>query len=230
MNFFNLLVLIIVLLLLVYILYYYFMGSMTHVSTVLVPLSSAITPYTPLKSATNTRYAYGAWVYVNNLNPNNNTVITRNHNFRLYVTPNAPQLQCDFIMKNGTTQQTIITNNFPMQRWCFIIVSVDNQFVDYYLNGKLVKSEKKQMMMMMPPDAGTGLTLGNSPKDSFVNMPFVPFDAYLGKVIHWQTPVDPQTAWTTYLNGNGVSNKIFPYHANLSFIKDNVTTGTYSLF
>jgi len=207
------------------------MGSMTNISTVLVPLTGAINPYTPIKAPTNQRYAYGAWVYVNNLNPNNNTIISRNNNFSLYIQPDAPQLNCDFKMKTGPIETTVITTNFPLQRWCFIVVSVDGQFVDYYLNGKLVKSEKKKGMLAPPPDVGTGLSLGNSVGDVFKRIgTFVPFDAYLGKVIHWQSPVDPQTAWSTYLNGNGVSNRVFPYHANLTFSKDNAVTGSYNLF
>ena len=103
-----------------------------------------------------------------------------------------------------------------------IIDNILNQFIDYYLNGKLIKSEKKSTILATPPDGNTPLYLGNTP--------FLPFDAYLGRVIRWSSPVDPQTAWDTYLSGNGVSSSVTPYHANLSIMKDHVTTSTYKLW
>jgi hypothetical protein len=127
----------------------------------------------------------------------------------------------------GTSQSTIITNNFPVQRWCFVLVSVDGQFIDYYINGKLVRSEKKQ--------SNTPLAIPSSDSSAY---PVIlgnpsgtpPFDAYLAKIIHWSAPVDPQTAWSTYLSGNGLVNTLMPYHANLAFIKNDVTTSTYQLW
>lgn len=223
MDYFNLFILIIVLLVLVYILYYFFLSTKTTVNSNLLNLNAAVQPYNKVASPAGVRYAYGVWVYVNNLNDVNNTIIGRAGNFRLWIDKTAPILNCDFAMSgNGGTQTTAITNNFPLQKWSFIVISVDNLFVDYYINGKLVKSEKKQLMMKTPPDANTPLYFGNNP--------FYPFDAYLGKVIRWTNPVDPQTAWSTYLNGNGMGSTMMPYHANLSIIKDNIQTATYNLW
>ena len=225
MNALNLTVLIIVLLIFVYILYYFFFSTITYVNSTMLNLNAAVTPYSKLALPTSARYAYGAWIYVNNLGVKNMIISrpsTSGNNISLYLDPTSPTLYCDLQMNDNSVQTTPITNNFPIQRWCFIIVSVDGQFVDYYLNGKLIKSEKKTLMMATPPDVNTPLYLGNNP--------FIPFDAYLGRVIQWTNPIDPQTAWTTYLNGNGLSSNISPYHANLSFIKDNVTSSTYQLW
>jgi hypothetical protein len=225
MNYLNLFVSIIVLIILIYILYYFFLTTQSTINSKMLNLNTIIQPISKIDAPTNVRYAYGAWIYVNNLNDINNTVFSRDQNIRLYIEPKSPILHCDLVMNDGTTQTTAITNNLPIQKWCFIVVSVDNQFIDYYLNGKLIKSEKKQIMMKMPPNVDTPLYLGNSGYT-----PFIPFDAYLGKVIRWTTPIDPQTAWNTYLSGNGVSTSMMPYHANISFVKDNVTTSTYSLW
>lgn len=229
MNALNLSVLIVVLLIFIYILYYYFFSTITYINSTIVNLNSAVAPYSKLDAPKNVRYAYGVWVYVNNLGPSN-TIICRptsnsatTKNFNLYLDTTTPTLYCYIQNTDATkTQATAITNNFPIQRWCFIIVSVDGQFIDYYINGKLVKSEKKSTILASPPDGNTPLYLGNSP--------FQPFDAYLGRVIRWSSAIDPQTAWDTYLSGNGTSNSISPYHANLSIVKDNVTTSTYKLW
>ena len=224
MNYLNLFVSIIILIILIYILYYFFLSTQSTINKKILNTNIIIQGYDKIDAPQNVRYAYGVWIYVNNLNDINNTVISRDQNFRIYIEPKSPILHCELVMKDGTTQTTAITNNLPIQKWCHIVVSVDNQFIDYYLNGKLIKSEKKQTMLKTPPSVNVPLYLGNSGYT-----PFIPFDAYLGKVIRWTTPVDPQTAWNEYLKGNGVSS-MMPYHANISFLKDNVTTSTYSLW
>ena len=224
MNYLNLFVSIIILIILIYILYYFFLSTQSTINKKILNTNIIIQGYDKIDAPQNVRYAYGVWIYVNNLNDINNTIISRDQNFRFYIEPKSPVLHCDLVMKDGTTQTTAITNNFPIQKWCHIVVSVDNQFIDYYLNGKLIKSEKKQIMLKTPPAVNVPLYLGNSGYT-----PFIPFDAYLGKVIRWTTPIDPQTAWNEYLKGNGVSS-MMPYHANISFLKDNVTTSTYSLW
>lgn len=231
MNPITLFILIVVLLILIYILYYYFFSTTTYINSSVLNLNTVVVPYTKLASPANVRYAFGVWVYVNNLGPNNtilsrpssSTYATAANNFKLYLDATTPTLYCYIQNSDATkTQPTAITNNFPIQRWCFIVVSVDGQFIDYYLNGKLIKSEKKSTILATPPDGNTPLYLGNTP--------FLPFDAYLGRVIRWSSPVDPQTAWDTYLSGNGVSSSVTPYHANLSIMKDHVTTSTYKLW
>ena len=36
----------------------------------------------------------------------------------------------------------IITDNFPLQKWVCIGLSVDSQFVDGYIDGKLIRSQR----------------------------------------------------------------------------------------
>jgi len=43
-------------------------------------------------------------------------------------------------INNGSA--ILITNNYPIQKWCYIVISVDNNFIDCYLDGKLVLSQK----------------------------------------------------------------------------------------
>jgi hypothetical protein len=125
-------------------------------------------------------------------------------------------------------QTSVITNSFPIQRWCYILVSVDGQFIDYYLNGKLIKSEKKTFPPTQPSNINivptSGIYLGNSGV-----APGIPFDAYISSLIKFDTPVDPQTAWSYYLNGNGISSYT-GYNVDLTISQNHTNPHTYSLW
>jgi hypothetical protein len=190
---------------------------------------------TTLPNSSSARYAYGIWVYVNNLDSaakgpgKPNTIFQRNNNIILSLDNNTTTLYC-WLNDNVTSirNATPITSNFPLQKWCQIIVNVDNQFVDYYLNGKLIKSEKKQKLLTTPSDISLGTSniyLGNS-----ANSPYVVFDAYVSKLQYWSSPIDPQTAWNSYLSGNGQNSMIGWYNLNLQVLKDNMLQTSVSLY
>lgn len=134
-----------------------------------------------------------------------------------------------------------ITNNFPLQKWVCVGVSVDNQFVDAYLDGKLVKSKRfytsttrtatrpvTTTMPKTPPDAtASPVYLGNSE----TGQTFAPFDAFIAEFKRWSAPIDPQSAWDTYLAGNGtngVSRAFSSYGIDVSVLKNKVEQTKFS--
>lgn len=190
---------------------------------------------TNITNASNTRYAYGIWVLVNDVLPTDvNTIFYRPNNIRVYIKPNSSSLCCEMIDKRSGNV-SVITNSFQLQKWAHIVVSVDNQFIDYYFNGKLVKTEKKQTLLLTPggytPDDNTiaspPIYLGNANnKTDATNYP--QFDAYVSKFARWTAPLDPQSVWNEYLAGNGES--FIPYGVNLDVLKNNVTQTSYHLW
>ena len=66
----------------------------------------------------------------------------RNENIKVYFDNIAPVLKCDITMNSGGVKTIEITDAFPLQKWTQIIVSADNQYVDAYIDGKLVKSSR----------------------------------------------------------------------------------------
>ena len=117
---------------------------------------------------------------------------------------------------SSTTGTITVTNNFPLQKWVYITVVVDNTITDIYLDGKLVKSVQIDQFY---PDKTSDLHFGYG------------YDAYISNFQRWSTPLDPQTVWSTYLAGNGTSSiGTNNYHMNVSLLKDNVEQKTYSLF
>lgn len=145
----------IIILILFYILYSYYTNTATTISQ-FVNLNASQPAIKTLSNSASSNYAYGIWVYVNNLNSNTNinenTILERNGNIKLTLDVKKPALYCTIQDGTPTGSKTTVTPNFPLQKWVQIIVSVDGQFVDYYLNGKLIKSEKKTTPLKAPID------------------------------------------------------------------------------
>jgi hypothetical protein len=215
----------IILVFLVYILYTYFLSSSTTLTKSL-NLNVSNKAITSLANPGNSRYAYSVWVYVNSWNNTTDHTIfavTGNgggspYSLKLYLDTTTPTLYCDIGM-NSVTIQSTITNNFAIQKWVFVTISVDNQFLDYYLDGKLVKSTKAVDSTGGYPNVGT------APPSIYFGM----FDAHLANMVRYTAPLDPQTVWNTYLAGNGQS-KFTNYGFNVEVLQNNTVKNVYKIF
>ena len=122
-----------------------------------------------------------------------------------------------------------ITDSFPLQKWTQIIISVDNQYLDAYIDGKLVKSarvykeDENGNDMPKVPTASAAMSLGGG----------TVFDAYVSRFKHWSMPITPQIAWSSYMEGNGDSSLksyVSSYGVDMSILKDNVEQSKFRLF
>ena len=236
----------IVIIVLLVVLYMYY----TNKATTLVS-NTALTKPVPtitINSPTSTRYAYGLWVNIHSWSKEcTNIIFSVSNSLVLYLSNNTPVLYCDVLMSDNTTVQTVtITDNFPLQKWTHIIVSMDNQFMDIYMNGKLLISQRlykpasNNDVAVQPaaPGKDAKVTVG-CPLDSTWGTRKVPskntktgtsFDAFITKFIRWTEPMDPQTAWSTYMSGSGNSFSSTTYNLNMNLLKNNVKTSTLTLF
>jgi len=210
----------IIIVFLVYYLYVNYIGT-TSPMTKSADLNTAQPNITSINNPTNLNYAYGIWVYVNSWNNNSDKMIFgRANNIKLYLDKNTPTLNCS-VKTNQGDELVMITDNFPLQKWVYVIVSVDGRIVDCYINGKLIKSQKLINDTIQPSDAT---------KSPIV---FGTFDALIANFTRFITPMDPQSAWNYYNLGNGVSGSSFSmgsYGANLSLIKDSIQFSNIKLF
>lgn len=210
-------------------------GSASTQLTATANLNDDITPLPIMNNPTSTKYAYGLWMYVNSWDMGSaKTIFARADNIELYLDNSSPVLNCNITMSNDTTKTVEITDNFPLQKWVHVIVSVDNQYVDCYIDGKLVKSVRVYIdnetsgikIPKQPPRGGKEgikMKLGGSSR----------YDAYITKFKHWPSSVNPETAWTTYMEGNGQStfkNWMSSYGLDVLLKKDNVEQTKFSLF
>jgi hypothetical protein len=227
MNFVVILLGIIVILLLYYLYTTYFVTSSKLSSYLDLKTSNTAIPYNTLASKNSTRYSYGVWIYVNSWNSNKEKTIikrsgatTSDPDFKLAIGESTPTLTCT-IAKTKTSDpgesSFLITNNFPLQKWTYVIVSVDNSIVDFYLDGKIVKSTK---LSYMPKLSTSNIEIGDTTYP----------DIFLASLNRWPTPIDPQTAWNNYLKGTGISSTSTGTNLKLSVLQDNITQKTFSLY
>jgi len=222
-------VLAIIVILLIYVLYRFFRLS----STELISTASltGTTPEIPItNSPTSSRYAYGIWIYVNSWDTSKEKVIYhRNENIKVYFDNIAPVLKCDITMNSGGVKTIEITDAFPLQKWTQIIVSADNQYVDAYIDGKLVKSSR-----IYDETSTEGIDTPKVPLSTSTSMQLGGgYDAYVSKFKHWNIPINPEIAWSSYMEGNGDSslkNIVSSYGVDLSILKDNVEQTKFRVF
>lgn len=211
-------VLLIVIVILVFFLYRA-SSSKTSSSTLLnLNNSNTAVSNTDISSSTSAKYSYESWVYVNTWSNNTEKTIyyagtstsstDKSNLIRLYLDSTAPTLYCKFNSTNTSAQNpaVTVTTNFPIQKWVYVVVSVDSQIVDCYIDGKLVKSHKLQYL----PDTSAKY-----------NINFGAFDAYVNGFKRNTSAMNPQTAWSNYMAGNGYTSGS-NYGMNIAFTKDNV--------
>jgi hypothetical protein len=115
-----------------------------------------------------------------------------NKNIGIYIDKMSPSLTIEYsaTQSGGTSAKktVVVTDNFPLQTWAHVIVSVDNSYIDVYLNGKLLKSIY---------DASIDTPSQTSP------IKYGKVNCNLAKLSRTVLPTDPQTAWDKYSAGNG---------------------------
>ena len=233
-----LIITIVIIIVLLYILWKYFSNTGTTLvkNTNLNTIQSTPIPI----NDTSVQYAYGIWVYVNSWTQDTQTgakktIFSRSSKSNgwdnkgdyttcLYLDPVSPTLYLDIAQNDGSTVSPIImSTNFPIQKWCYVVFSVNNQYVDCYLDGKLVKSVYLQSTITTPA-LKDAVYVGSSKAGN---------DIYVNNFYHWTNPLTPQQVWSNYLNGNGTSpiaalTNSFGF--GFAFYKNNVETSTYRLF
>jgi hypothetical protein len=156
------------------------------------------------------RYSIEMWMYVYNANSTDTYIVSRdaatettaattvgnvttpavyNKNIGIKLIGGTPKLVLEYQKGDGksTKGELVITDNFPLQTWAHLIVSIDNRFIDVYMNGKLIKSMQDNIQA---PSATSVLKYGVC-------------NCYLAKLVRSTNPTDPQTAWNQYVAGNG---------------------------
>jgi hypothetical protein len=218
MNVALIILIIVILVLVLYLVYYVGFSAQTLID---LNKSNPVITTDNITNPTSTSFTYGMWVYVNNWSsgvkeivkaqlPNNGAT-----KVRVYLDSDSPTLKTDIYTTDNSapTKTVTITNNFPIQRWVYIVISVEGSVVDCYLDGKLVKSQQLQFLPNMSGD----YTIG-----------YGSFNAYLTKFYRIASPSDPQTVWNNYMAGNGFNANAGPAYG-FSFVvtKDQAPIAQY---
>ena len=219
---YTLIILGIILVLVLYVLYRFMTDRQTMVSSKVYLADKPGNKYFgELSNPESSRYSYNLWIYVVSLESDQNIFTiddgAENYYFNLKVTTSGDLKYT--LRDTGTDTEKIITSNYPLQKWVCVSVSVDNDVVDTYVDGKLVKSQKTSVSPKVPTKTS--------------QIEFGQGYIYIAEFERLPNPIDPQTAWDRYMAGNGgsyISNAFAAYGANLILTKDQVDMKKYALF
>ena len=127
----------------------------------------------------------------------------------------------DSVVVNTTTHT--IMENFPLQKWVCVVLSIDGDVVDIYIDGKMTRSQKLATMPDAPDNeddiAYTKITSGSK--------------IYLAKFEREAKPMDPSLAWNKYMEGHGgsyFSKLLSNYGASFTITKDDLDVRTFNMF
>ena len=238
----------IVVIIILYILYQY-LATSTSTLTNQTNLKKENTIKVTDNPNTNT-YSYGLWLYINSVpGTATNSIFSTTSTAGpmpttastvgvtglppldlYYTTEGGSVLACE-ILTGGTSlaiQKFNITTNFPIQKWVYIVINVQNgNFVDFYLDGKLIKSVQMpnlQQNAAVSSDVDGEVITGQ--KDGGL-------DALIAGFTRTSAAVNPQDVWSSYLAGNGgnsLSKMFSSYGVQVDLVKDNVTQSKFTLF
>jgi len=247
----SLIILGVIVILVIYIIYLYWTSTTLAIQkTDFNTVNPAITS-DKISGPANMNYTYSAWVWVNSWNTtvphaivyapsannpnapppsltngNNGAMLNQSYDFALYLDTNSPSLYCTLGSQPGDPSNTVvITNNFPLQTWVCIVVSVQNNLVDCYLNGKLIISQQtNQNNTPLVTPSFNQIFLGNGTGNTW--------DCQMLNFERLPTVVNPQQVWSKYLSGNGQS--MLPsmngYGVKVDLTQNNTVTKSYKLF
>lgn len=189
-------------------------------------------PGDKLSQANSTLVTYSIWLYVNSWSTTvNKPIISREGDVNLWLDMQSSTLKLNVggihdgagNITGNSMEIFDITNNFPLQKWTCILVSVDNKIIDVYLDGKLVKSIQNKTTINS--DSSKAITIGGNSNQQW--------DGIIARFERQPKVTDPASAYDKYAEGAGsgsLSKALGNFNINLSILKDNVETSRFALF
>lgn len=184
-----------------------------------------------LSSPKSSNVTYSIWIYVQQWSSEGpGLIFSRDNDTHMILERNTARLKVHIggTQTNGVVSNALadieVTNNFPIQKWVCVLVSVDNNITDVYLDGKLMKS-----IQLNNPNSGASTI---SPIDENINFGNWT-GCYISKFERIPRSTDPKTAYDKYREGNGSSglgNALGNFNLKLAVTKDNVETSKFLLF
>lgn len=119
-----------------------------------------------------------------------------------------------------TMTHTTTIANVPLQSWVNITIVVNNQTLDFYMNGKIVRTD------LLP-----GPVAVDNSADLYIT-PNGGFEGYTGNIQYWAEPKNPQEVGNIYQKGysNSVFGNMFnTYALQVSVTENGVTQGSVTL-
>jgi len=218
--------LIIIIVVMLYIgLAYYFTPKSTITKKIYLANGIPNVPLGDLPSIGISKYSYELWVYVNHIDaaaaPTENKYGRSNPGGNIFTISSPDDFTAALdIYKDGSAKLKLgefdipITDKFPLQRWEYLIINIDNNFVEIYLDGKLLRSMKIPNTIPTPT-VKSSLGFGTG-------------DIYISAFNRNIYTIDQKTAFKNYLNGNN-GWRFSNYGVSFDFLKNSDVAYNYSL-
>jgi hypothetical protein len=174
------------------------------------------------------RYSISTWIYINDWNTNfgsNKNILTYSRGedgkeFSMNLDSNLNDLIIKVPVKTeggSYTLDTINVSNISIQKWVNIIVCVDTNNTDVYINGKLVNSHVNSAVSASP----------SSQNNIIIAKANTGFNGSISGTRYYSKFLTPQEAWDIYRAG--FSNSLLGsfmnrYNASIVFYKDRQKT------
>ena len=203
----------IALVILIIIILYSFFTYMTN-NALVAGLQTLSTPmnwtFEKLLNPTALSYSYQCWLFMTDRPSASGTTPiffrgdTNSKEFQVMLDQNLTlTIEAKVVGASATTVSKIMTvmTGFPLQKWVYLAINVNQRNVEAYVNGRLVKTVN--VSGLSNPSMRAGLTIGNP------NL-----KGHLSKFYRLPETIDAQKVQNNYLKGNGLNNwvsSIFPY-------------------
>ena len=175
-----------------------------------------------------TYFTYSMWIYVSSWDTTKEKVLLKRGNGenscpKIALKKNVNDLDITLATHNATgsssTPSTSV-KNVPLQKWTHIALSTNNQSLDIYLDGKLVKT----------------FLLKGSPKvngdEDIVICPDGGFKGYIAKVKNYSKTLNPREIYELYKEGPSKSmfgNLLGKYKLKFAYYVDNKEEGALTI-
>lgn len=186
------------------------------VSNDAMPMSKLVTP-------NSSRYYLMTWIFVESKDSGVTDTIIKIQDKN--ATPNVKlSIELDATSKLTYTLSNThtIMENFPLQKWVCVVLSIDGDVVDIYIDGKMTRSQKLASMPSTPVSDDV-IAYGQTTNSKI----------YLAKFEREAKPMDPSLAWNKYMEGHGgsyFSKLLSNYGATFTVTKDDLDVRTFNLF
>jgi hypothetical protein len=188
----------------------------------------------PAVVPSSSEYSYTMWINIASLLDGENMIISREGELKLSILNGNLMLT-----RNDVTYE--IMNNFPMQNWVHVTITVENSedtkrsFINAYIDGKMVKSYQGKLTQHYLSRIG----YSNSPFSvrfpSFTLQPtssvidIGEFDAKLVGLKRWTYPLTPAAVANEY-NAVNLQKVIGNYNVDISVLENEKLAKRFTVF
>lgn len=230
--------LLVIIIVLAYLIYRYYTSSTTTLTASIylnsTDANAATKSLIPAEKVANPKaanFSISYWIYVNSWNSNSKKYVFScsppGNYLTMYFDENKPTLYAAITTGCKThvpsTETIKVTDSFPLQKWVYVILSVNSNFVDMYLDGRLINSYRMQNsdLYLTCSSDKWGIQMGSS------------FDAYVYNFVRDVKEMTPQTAMSNYYSTAPKANNssIFGnYNMNIDILKDGTVSSSLNVF